>query len=72
MTPLSQGLELTWIDNENRPRLESRVLLEKPGVLVSRDPARYGSGPLRQPAGAQGAEGTAQRQSIFFVKWRLQ
>jgi len=30
MAGKKQKLELTWIGKENRPRLEPRILLEKP------------------------------------------
>ena len=29
--PKNQKLALTWIGNENRPRLEPRILFEDPG-----------------------------------------
>ena len=30
MTPRNQKLELTWIDKENRPKLERHILFEDP------------------------------------------
>ena len=68
MSQNKQKLELTWIGKEQRPRLEPRILLEDPARSYHAK-QRVTQNDLfdnrliwgRQPAGAEGAGGGAQR-----------